>query len=63
MNLRQYLHSNPVGASCLFGCSGRAAAAVVKAEFVRAMTVEIPPLPPNAADIRAMIAGTQTKAA
>ena len=29
MILRQYLHSDPVGASYLFGCAGRAAAAVV----------------------------------
>jgi len=29
MIFRQYLHSDPVGASYLFGCSGRAAAAVV----------------------------------
>ena len=29
MILRQYLHSDPVGASYLFGCGGRAAAAVV----------------------------------
>ena len=29
MILRQYLHTDPVGASYLFGCAGRAAAAVV----------------------------------
>lgn len=29
MILRQYLHADPVGASYLFGCAGRAAAAVV----------------------------------
>lgn len=29
MILRQYLHSEPVGASYLFGCAGRASAAVV----------------------------------
>jgi glyoxylase-like metal-dependent hydrolase (beta-lactamase superfamily II) len=29
MILRQYLHGDPVGASYLFGCAGRAAAAVV----------------------------------
>jgi glyoxylase-like metal-dependent hydrolase (beta-lactamase superfamily II) len=29
MILRQYLHSDPVGASYLFGCAGRSAAAVV----------------------------------
>jgi glyoxylase-like metal-dependent hydrolase (beta-lactamase superfamily II) len=34
-----------------------------EAEFVRTMTAEIPPPPPNAADIRAMNAGKQTKAA
>ncbi len=34
-----------------------------EAEFVRAMTAEIPPPPPNAADIRAVNAGAQTKAA
>jgi hydroxyacylglutathione hydrolase len=32
-------------------------------EFVRAMTAEIPPPPPNAAEIRAVNAGKQTKAA
>jgi hydroxyacylglutathione hydrolase len=32
-------------------------------EFVRAMTAEIPPPPPNATDIRAANAGTRTKAA
>jgi glyoxylase-like metal-dependent hydrolase (beta-lactamase superfamily II) len=34
-----------------------------EAEFVHAMTAEIPPPPPNAADIRAVNAGTPTKAA
>lgn len=34
-----------------------------EAEFVRTMTAEIPPPPPNAADIRAVNAGKQTKAA
>ena len=34
-----------------------------EAEFVRAMTAEIPPPPPNAADIRAVNAGMRTKAA
>lgn len=29
MILRQFLHSEPVAASYLFGCGGRAAAAVV----------------------------------
>ena len=29
MILRQFLHSNPVAASYLFGCGGKAAAAVV----------------------------------
>ncbi len=29
MILRQYLHAEPVAASYLFGCGGRAAAAVV----------------------------------
>jgi hypothetical protein len=34
-----------------------------EAEFVRAMTSEIPPPPPNAAEIRALNAGKRTMAA
>ena len=41
MILRQFLHSSPVAASYLFGCGGRAAAAVIDpvgdiAPYVRA---------------------------
>jgi hypothetical protein len=35
MILRQFLHTDPAGVSCLFGCGGKAAGAVVDPDATR----------------------------
>jgi hypothetical protein len=61
MTPRQFLNTGLVAISYLLGCGGKAAAAVAgpvgEDEFPRFMLNDIPPPPPQAAELRAANAG------
>jgi glyoxylase-like metal-dependent hydrolase (beta-lactamase superfamily II) len=61
MILRQFLHSDPVAVSYLFGCGGRAAGAVVDPlGDLTPYLSDVPPAPPHAAQLRAANSGIDT---
>lgn len=54
---RQFLHGDPVGVSYPFGCHNEALLIENEAAFIRFMLAEIPPVPPEAAALRAANSG------
>ncbi|WP_287099257.1 hypothetical protein [Mesorhizobium sp.] len=63
MFLRQFLHGHPVGVSYPFGCHNEALRIEDEAAFIRFMLAKVPPVPPEAAVLRAANSGLVAAAA